>query len=178
MRTLLAFAAVLLFAVPAQAGVYIVEAVGTFSSDTDASSVTLPSAPFKFQATITAPVPDGGPSSFSNASYVLDGALVIAPAIDLIAFYSSSNSGLFDIIFNDGSGLSLLGPQIFDFSGELVPGVYQTSSLLGFPFAAGSATVTVRPLSVVPEPSTLAGAGLAAIGGFVAVRRRRVRAAA
>ncbi|MDX2037034.1 MAG: PEP-CTERM sorting domain-containing protein [Isosphaeraceae bacterium] len=174
LRILLALAASLAFCTSSFAGNYLITAVGQFDSSTPSEfEVAAPDTTFYFSAEVAATVISGSPNAMTNVSYLLGGSPILATA-DLIVFYDAANNGLFDIVFSSGDFVSLYGPEIFDAGGELIPGVYNTTSVNVNALGGGSAVVTVTALSAVPEPSTIAGAGFAAVlGGLAAARRRR-----
>jgi len=150
----------------AHAGFVHVSASGTFGPLAPNSNTIAPNENFSVSFDVTDPVVDFAPARFSNAQYFLNGSPVM-PSINEIDFYADFNGGLFNLFFSDGTTISFFGDQIFDVNGFLIPGTYATAGL----FPDGAATVTVT--SAVPEPSSLALAGLGGLSwGLIAIRRR------
>jgi PEP-CTERM motif len=138
---------------------------------------------FSFDVTSPVPTDDMTAVTVYNATYLLNGSPVAGETPVSATFYDNSLSGLFDLNFPPPDVLNLYGAQIFDSSGNLIPGVYPATIDVGLsqggpPANLGSGTVTVTPLSVIPEPSTMIIMGVsgAALAGVGVLRRRRTAA--
>ena len=152
------------------------------SSPPDGVSVSEPGASWSFSFVVSSPLDSSLVASTTDASYLLNGAPV-SDTFSFVEFYTTSDGGMFDILFDSDNGIELYGPQIFDANNNLIPGSYSihlddvfASTYAGPPLGEGSGTVIVGAASV-PEPSSIISSGiaLAVLTGLSLARRKRSR---
>lgn len=130
---------------------------------------------------MSSPVVDTVPESVSNASYSLNGSPVLSETITSVTFYDISLFGGFNLGFSGRDFLSLYGAQVFDGSGNLIPGSYPATidadGLSGLPPASsGNGTVFIGA-AAIPEPSSFVSGGIAAMAlAGLGLRRCQVAA--
>lgn len=158
---------------------------GTWGPDAPSTALSAPGETwsFSFNATTPVDVQNGAATEpVSNPSYSLNGTPVVSETMSSVTFFDSSLAGLFDLEFPVSGSISdevsLYGAQIFDASGNLIPGSYPAAidfdGKAGPPSGSGSGTVIVGASALVPEPSSVIGGGIAvlAVAGLGLVRRR------
>jgi hypothetical protein len=162
-------------------GTVAISGSGTWNANTLVTDVSAPNATWSFSFDVSSPVADTTPEPVTNASYLLNGTPVVSEMLTTVTFYDSGLSGGFDLNFSGGDTVSLYGPQVFDSSGNLIPGSYTASSAAvnaaGVPPpGTGSATFLVGTVTTIPEPSSIISGGIAvvALAGLGLVRRRVV----
>jgi len=175
---------------------------GTYSPTTPTSSWTAPNATWSLSFNVdsnpmvsnsTAGVDFDAP--VTNFVYKLNGTTVNVGTVD-VAFFSTAESGLINIgVLGSAAnttalptnGIELFGPQAYsgtEAAPTILPNTYaetlNTLVVAGTPSpqALGTVTITAAAPPGVPAPpsSILALFGLAAVGIFFGVSRRRVRA--
>ncbi len=172
---------ILSFAKLPNANATLVDVVGTgtWSSNAPISSFSSPNDTWDFSFNLPqsfSPSGNGVPvTQFSNFDYSLNGSLVSSPTLSSVVFYNSSNSGLFDLNFNDGETVSLYGSDVGS-SGTLTLGTFAAGIAMNDGSATGSGSVSLSIPSATPEPSTLVlfGTGIFLMGVMVS-RRRSVK---
>jgi hypothetical protein len=165
-------------------GTVAISGSGTWNANTLVTDVSAPNATWSFSFDVSSPVPtdDKTPAAVTNASYLLNGTPVVSETLTTVIFFDSGSNGMFELIFSiphsTGDTVDLYGAQVFDSSGNLIPGSYPASSdvnlTVGGPPGSGSGTVVIE--AVIPEPSSIISGGIAvvALAGLGLVRRRVV----
>jgi hypothetical protein len=165
-------------------GTVAISGSGTWNASTLVTDVSAPNATWSFSFDVSSPVPtdDSTPAAVTNASYSLNGTPVVSETLTTVIFFDSGFSGMFELIFSiphsTGDTVDLYGAQVFDSSGNLIPGSYQANSdvnlTVGPPSGSGSGTVLIE--AVIPEPSSIISGGIAvvALAGLGLVRCRVV----
>lgn len=165
-------------------GTVAISGSGTWNANTLVTDVSAPNATWSFSFDVSSPVADTTPEPVTNASYLLNGTPVVSETLTTVTFYDSGLNGLFDLNFSiphsTGDTVNLYGAQVFDSSGNLIPGSYQANSdvnlTVGPPSGSGSGTVLIGTVTTIPEPSSMISGGIAvvALAGLGLVRRRVV----
>jgi MYXO-CTERM domain-containing protein len=167
-------------------GTVAISGSGTWNASTLVTDVSAPDATWSFSFDVNSPVPtdDSTPAAVTNASYLLNGTPVVSEALTTVIFFDSGFDGMFDLNFSipgsSGDTVNLYGAQVFDSSGNLIPGSYQANSdvnlTAGPPSGSGSGTVLIETVTTIPEPSSIISGGIAAaaLAGLGLVRRRVV----
>ena len=144
------------------------------------SGVSAPGASWSFSFVVSSPLDPSLVAATTNSTYSLNGAPV-SGTFSFVEFYNASNYGGFDLLFDNGNGIEVYAPQLFDANYNLIPGSYAVtlddvfaSTYVGQPPGEGSGTVSIAAASV-PEPSPIvcAGISLAAATGLALARRKR-----
>jgi hypothetical protein len=166
-------------------GTVAISGSGTWNANTLVTDVSAPNATWSFSFDVSSPVADTTPEPVINASYLLNGTPVVSETLTTVTFYDSGLFGGFDLNFSipgsTGDTVSLYGAQVFDSSGNLIPGSYTASSAAvnaaGVPPpGTGSATFLIGAVTTIPEPASIISGGIAvvALAGLGLVRRRVV----
>jgi hypothetical protein len=169
----------LVFASGAQAAI-LIEGVGLWDANAPTTAISAPDASIKFSFKVPDAIPSGGSSastsSITDFFYTLDAGAVAPPVKALsVTFWNPANSGMFDLVLDNGLTFSVFGADIGS-DGTPGPLGFYVPASLGFngEFSnpLGSAAVTVKAVNPVPEPATwaLMIAGLGVVG--MAMRRR------
>jgi hypothetical protein len=165
-------------------GTVAISGSGTWNANTLVTDVSAPDATWSFSFDVSSPVPtdDSTPAAVTNASYLLNGTPVVSETLTTVIFFDSGFSGMFELIFSiphsTGDTVDLYGAQVFDSSGNLIPGSYPANSdvnlTVGPPSGSGSGTVLIE--TAIPEPTSIISGGIAVavLAGLGLVRRRVV----
>ena len=149
---------------------------GTWGADAPASDLSAAGESWSFSFEVVEPLDANPTSMVSNFHYLLGGVEVTTP-LDNVEFFATGDSGLFDLNFADGNTLNFYGPPVVtDPGSSLIRGAFGAAIDINFSFGpdagGGRGIVTIGPIVTVPEPSSLAVAGL----GLMAVIGLALRA--
>lgn len=169
----------MVFATNAQAAV-LIEGTGKWNASAPTTAISAPNASILFSFKVPETISGGGSSastsSITDFFYTL-GAQQVAPPVKALSvtFWSLANSGMFDLVLDNGLTFSVFGADIGSDATPGPDGFYSPVQLgfngnVGNNYGIGSVTVTVD--NAVPEPATwaLMIAGLGVVG--MAMRRR------
>jgi hypothetical protein len=152
---------------------------GVWAANAAVTTESAPNESWSFSFDVPNPTDTNPTASLSNFSYALNG-VTVATGTPFLTLDDSTNGGLFDLFFQDGTDIAFVGPDISDpiqsSNGEpITPGEFAAVSEVNFGDPAGSGTI-----DAVPEPASwmllLVGAGL--VGAAASTRRRTNRDAA
>lgn len=127
---------------------------GAWDRDAPATSFSAAAASWSFTFLLPTTVSANPTTAMTSFSYTLNGvATGIAPAS--VEFFSSSDSGMFDIHFQNAETVSFYGPIVLNGS-SLVPGSYDAFSGLAGGVPIGSGVISLQAVPAVPEPGSWA----------------------
>ena len=160
----------------ASASLVTITASGTYSATAPTTDLTQANEGYTLSLDVQSPTTglDGTYTSVIDGTYMLNGVKV--GTVAGVTFWPSSDDGLFDVSITGAGPTNLLdfyGPQIYGAGGVLLTGNYTgfvDEEVVHIPAGIGGAKITV---STVPEPSTLAGVGIALVALAVARRKQQ-----
>ena len=174
----------------ASGGTVEISGSGTWGSSAplpaDSSGLSAPGESWSFSFALNVTTPIGNDTSLlvSSPSYSLNGTPVTSETINTVQFFGGSVTtppfGLFTLTFTGvpTPELDFYGAQVFDSSGNLIPGSYSAAidynAKAGAPSGFGSGTIIISQTTVIPEPSSIISGGIAvlALAGLGLARRR------
>jgi hypothetical protein len=160
----------------ASASLVTITANGTYSDTAPTTGLSKADEAYTLSFEVVSPTTamGTGTESVINGLFTLNGVKV--GNVTAVEFYPTSEDGLFDVTITGAGSTTLLdfyGPQIYGAGGVLLTGNYTgvvDEGDLHAPAGIGSAKLTV---STVPEPSTLAGVGIALVALALARRKQQ-----